>query len=94
MPSGDPEVPTPEVHPFDANHYEWSGALNDANRVVFDGEPLRSLQRRAINASMSGKDVLLIMPTGGGKSRCFQLPALAVEGVTVVVVPLLALMHD
>ena len=42
---------------------------------------------RAVNAAMSGKDVLVVMPTGAGKSRCFQLPALLAPGLTVVVAP-------
>lgn len=54
----------------------------------------RDLQREAINASMSNRDVLVIMPTGGGKSLCYQLPAAVSSGVTIVISPLLALMDD
>lgn len=64
------------------------------NAEAFGGAPLRPLQRAAIEATLSGRDVLLLMPTGGGKSRTFQLAALAAPGLTVVVVPLLALMRD
>jgi bloom syndrome protein len=64
------------------------------NTEAFGGAPLRPLQRAAIEATLSGRDVLLLMPTGGGKSRTFQLAALATPGLTVVVVPLLALMRD
>ncbi|MFO0830294.1 MAG: DNA helicase RecQ [Phycisphaerales bacterium] len=55
---------------------------------------LRPLQDRAIGAALQGRDSLLVMPTGGGKSLCFQLPAVLRPGLTVVVSPLIALMKD
>lgn len=55
---------------------------------------LLPLQRQAIDAVLAGRDSLLVVPTGGGKSLCFQAPALLVDGLTVVVSPLLALMKD
>src|SRR2546421_4815216 len=54
----------------------------------------RPLQRDIIEATLAGKDVFALLPTGGGKSLCFQLPALARPGLTVVVSPLIALMKD
>jgi len=54
----------------------------------------RPLQREIIEAAMAGRDVFALLPTGGGKSLCFQLPALARPGLTVVVSPLIALMKD
>jgi ATP-dependent DNA helicase RecQ len=54
----------------------------------------RPLQREICEASLAGRDVFALLPTGGGKSLCFQLPALARDGLTVVVSPLIALMKD
>jgi ATP-dependent DNA helicase RecQ len=60
----------------------------------FGYDAFRPLQREIMAASLAGKDVVAILPTGAGKSLCFQLPALAREGVTLVVSPLIALMKD
>ncbi len=63
-------------------------------RRVFGFEALRPMQAAAIEAGMKGQDALVVMPTGGGKSLCFQVPALLREGLTVVVSPLISLMQD
>ena len=63
-------------------------------RDAFGFEDLRAGQREVVHAVMEGRDTLAIMPTGGGKSLCYQLPALCREGVTIVVSPLIALMKD
>src|SRR5205085_6619496 len=54
----------------------------------------RPLQEEIICDALAGKDVFALLPTGGGKSLCFQLPAMAHSGLTVVVSPLIALMKD
>ncbi|EOD36303.1 hypothetical protein EMIHUDRAFT_70855, partial [Emiliania huxleyi CCMP1516] len=61
---------------------------------VFGYSEFRSPQRAIINATMSQTDVFVIMPTGGGKSLCYQLPALLERGLTVVVCPLISLIED
>src|SRR6056297_3456271 len=54
----------------------------------------RTGQREVVDAVESGDDVMCVMPTGGGKSLCYQLPSLARDGTTIVVSPLIALMKD
>jgi ATP-dependent DNA helicase RecQ len=63
-------------------------------KQYFGFTSLRPLQEEIIRDSLAGKDVFALLPTGGGKSLCFQLPALARDGLTVVVSPLIALMKD
>ncbi len=60
----------------------------------FGLETFRAGQREAVAAALEGKDTLVVMPTGAGKSLCYQLPALAGRGLVVVVSPLIALMND
>ena len=60
----------------------------------FGLESFRPGQREAVQAALEGRDSLVVMPTGGGKSLCYQLPALAGEALVVVVSPLIALMAD
>ena len=61
---------------------------------VFGYHTFRGDQEAAINAALGGQDSLVLQPTGGGKSICYQIPALLMDGVTLVVSPLIALMQD
>lgn len=63
-------------------------------KTTFGYGAFRPLQREIIETALAGKDVFALLPTGGGKSLCFQLPALHRSGLTVVVSPLIALMKD
>ena len=63
-------------------------------KEYFGFASFRPLQEEIIRTALEGRDVFALLPTGGGKSLCFQLPALARPGLTVVVSPLIALMKD
>src|ERR1700733_4123153 len=66
----------------------------DVLRNRFGYETFRPGQDRAVRAVLAGRDTLVVLPTGGGKSLCFQVPALMLPGLTVVISPLISLMKD
>ena len=68
--------------------------VDDLLQRVFRLQQFRPYQREIIADVLSGHDVVCVMPTGAGKSLCFQLPALLLKGLTVVVSPLISLMAD
>ena len=80
-----PELSSPKI---------ISPQLSDTLQTYFGYGEFRPQQEDAVQAAMEGRDVLVVMPTGAGKSLCFQLPAALSEGVTLVVSPLIALMRD
>lgn len=63
-------------------------------KEIFGHSDFRSGQEKAVDCLLSGRDLLSVMPTGAGKSVCYQLPALMMEGMTLVVSPLISLMKD
>ena len=80
-------------HPLPAEADE-DDDLALANRVCFGNASFRPTQRAICEAVLAGRDVFVLMPTGGGKSLCYQLPAVLTAGVTVVCSPLLSLIQD
>ena len=68
--------------------------LVDTIARTFGIDRLRPLQAQAMQAILAGRDLVLVLPTGAGKSLCYQAPALVREGLTVVVSPLISLMKD
>jgi ATP-dependent DNA helicase RecQ len=81
---------TPDMFPA----VSTDGALADALERYWGYTSFRPLQREAMDAILSSRDSIVVLPTGGGKSLCFQAPALVRQGLAVVVSPLISLMKD
>ena len=74
--------------------FKWSDQVKNCLQKIFKLNEFRPLQLETINVTMSSNDCIVIMPTGGGKSLCFQLPSVIDTGVTLVVSPLISLVED
>ncbi|KAL3638183.1 hypothetical protein CASFOL_018053 [Castilleja foliolosa] len=79
---------------WSSREFSWTKQLEINNKKVFGNHSFRPNQREVINATMSGHDVFVLMPTGGGKSLTYQLPALVCPGITLVISPLVSLIQD
>ncbi|MCJ8742985.1 hypothetical protein PDJAM_G00088520 [Pangasius djambal] len=98
-PSGSAKPSKPAFSKKDLQRYEesdfsWTKEVEKKLANVFKLSKFRPLQRAAINLSMSGRDLFVVMPTGRGKSLCYQLPAVCSKGFTLVIAPLVSLMED
>ncbi|KAJ1299658.1 hypothetical protein OPQ81_009110 [Rhizoctonia solani] len=78
----------------DTSGFEWTDEVKKRMRGVFGIKEFRLCQEGVVNAVMDGRDVVCVMPTGGGKSLTYQLPALLLPGCTLVISPLVALIMD
>ncbi|KAI0062780.1 ATP-dependent DNA helicase [Artomyces pyxidatus] len=81
-----------ETNFFDT--FDWSQELRFQMRKVFNIENFRLAQEGVCNANMHGRDIVCVMPTGGGKSLTYQLPAILTPGCTLVISPLISLIRD
>ena len=85
-------ISTRSTHPDAAGASEHELARALKQHFGFDG--FRPHQREIVEAVLGGRDVFASLPTGGGKSLCYQLPAVVLDGLTLVVSPLISLMKD
>lgn len=83
-----------DVLKWTMDKFPWDEEISELRRNIFGLPNFRPNQKAIVNVTLSSKDVFVCMPTGGGKSLCFQLPALRDQGITLVIMPLLSLIFD
>ncbi|KAH8555970.1 P-loop containing nucleoside triphosphate hydrolase protein [Umbelopsis sp. PMI_123] len=94
-----PDLPQPTQHTalpdYDSTTFPWYSQLKEKANTYFKINDFRPLQLPIMNAAMDRqRDIFIVLPTGGGKSLCYQLPALLEQGVTLVISPLISLIQD
>ncbi|UJR27946.1 hypothetical protein I4U23_009205 [Adineta vaga] len=82
------------VEQWQRTDFPWSSKVEEVRTTIFKISSFRQWQLETINVTLSNRDCILIMPTGGGKSLCYQLPAIISDGITIVVSPLISLVED
>lgn len=87
-------LPSSSSIDWENGSFSWTEQASSLLQSHFKMDAFRPLQRSCVNAILSGRDAILVMPTGGGKSLCYQLPALLTPGLTLVISPLVSLMED
>lgn len=87
-------VSLPPDQDWEKGVFPWTDKVQSLMTSTFKLDSFRPLQLSSINATLSSRDSVLIMPTGGGKSLCYQLPSLINNGLTLVISPLVSLMQD
>jgi len=85
---------TPPIHSSDSESGSDSQHLTDTLQSLYGYSEFRPQQKEVITNILNGRDTLVLMPTGAGKSVCYQLPALCQPGLTVIISPLISLMFD
>jgi superfamily II DNA helicase RecQ len=83
-----------QIKQWSVETFEWSSNIRRVLVDTFNAQDFRGMQLATINCTMKGEDCLVLMPTGGGKSLCYQLPAMVSPGLTIVISPLISLIQD
>lgn len=88
-------IPTaPHSIDYTKHNFDWTDELLPRAKATWGISSFRSCQKAVCNAALDGRDVVCVMPTGGGKSLCYQLPAILSVGLTLVISPLISLSMD
>ena len=94
IPSVDCQFLDDGINKWTKEGFEWSPRIRQVLVNTFNAQDFRGMQLATINCTMANQDCLVLMPTGGGKSLCYQLPAVVSPGITVVISPLISLIQD